>query len=191
MKIRHWILGSAAVAVLLAAGAGSSMAGFTAQAEYEGNAQSATLASLFPLELNPIHITAAAKGSKGTDAAPLGTLVDQDPGGHVPTVTFGGPSGLSLSSTSEPLTPGGFDGLTLDGLASLNPGQYTVTVTVSLGGFTESASTEVTVAPPPSPSPSPSQSGMQPHTSPSNNVPPSSSDSGGSPSGGQSPVSGN
>lgn len=185
MKIRHWILGSAAVAVLLAAGAGSSMAGFTAQAEYEGNAQSATLASLFPLELNPIHITAAAKGSKGTDAAPLGTLVDQ-PGGHVPTVTFDGPSGLSLSSTSEPLTPGGVDGLTLDGLASLNPGQYTVTVTVSLGGFTESASTQVTVAPPPSPSPSPSQSGMQPHTSPSNNVPPSSSDSGG-----QSPVSGN
>ncbi len=149
MKRQAWIVAPVAGAILLAGGAGSSMAGFTATATAQGTAQAISLAQVLPLTLNSIEAPDPGKAKSGVgQPIALGSLTNDGSESYSPIVQISGVSGVLLGGVVGTLAPGQSEFLTLGGLSHLRPGSYTVTVTVQLANFTETASTQITVKKP-------------------------------------------
>ena len=198
MKIRVWIAGSVIGGLLLGGGAGSTMAGFTASSSIAGSAQSISLPHVLPLALDPITATATSpepsQGAKqsvtltslstlasGTAEQPanLGLLTNDGSEPYAPAISLSIP-GLTLMGAPGTLSPGQSASLSIGGLNTLKAGHYPLMVTVSLGNFTETVSTEITINQPvqdPPPTSTQTHSGQPP----SSNTPPSTSSDAGTP----------
>lgn len=145
-----WILAPAAFLAMMAGGAGSTMAGFTAEANVAGSAQPISLPTALPVSLRGVTEPSMAPPTTGP-VRPLviGTMSNTLGTALSPEVMLDGPTGVNLVGRGTSLPGGSTLTLAIKGLAGLKPGKYPLTVTVQLGGFSESSSTVLTVTPKP------------------------------------------
>lgn len=173
MKLRSWAAVPAMAAVLMAGGAGSTMAGFTAQATIDGSAQAVSLPQVLPLSLTPIESPDPGTPKSGPgQPASLGSITNDGTEAYAPNISISGISGVTLGGAPGTLAPGDSAPLTLNGLAHVKPGIYTIFVTAALGSFTETATDQVVVKKPKDdpPSDSPPSSGPSSKSDPTNSV---------------------
>lgn len=149
MKKSVWILGPMATGLMLALGAGSTFAGFTYEATVSGTAEAISLPTVLPLTVNAIESPDPGQPKSGVgQPVTFGEIRNAGSEAYAPAVSLSGVPGVQLESEPGSLQPGTSASLVLTDLAKAPPGKYTLTVTVALGGFSESNSVPVTIKDP-------------------------------------------
>lgn len=128
---------------------GDTWAGFTASAIVGGNAQALSVSQVLPLTLAPVKVVLPSKDK--TSSAPssassvsIGQLSNTTSETLQPEISLNGPTGLALGSLGS-LAGGSSVPLTLSGIDTLAPDTYSLTVSITVDGFTERQTTTLTV----------------------------------------------
>lgn len=149
MKTWTWVAGPLLGGLLLCAGPASTMAAFTAGASDSNSVSAISLPVALPLALTSVTVPNPKHKKTGVgQTISVGTVSDAIHETLTPSVSLTGVPGVTLDTGGATMAYGDSIPLIVDGVPKLKPGVYTATVTVSLGGFTESGSVTLTVKKP-------------------------------------------